>query len=287
VPEGDTVWLAGRRLAEALATRTLVHGELRHPRLSTVELAGVPVDEVVSVGKHLLTRFGDGRTLHTHFRMDGSWHLYRPGEVWRGPRHQVRAVLEVVDRVAVGFRLHDMALVPTAQEHRLVGHLGPDLLGADWGPGQEAEATRRLAATPERELGLALLDQTVMAGVGNLYKTEVCFLLGVSPWSPVSAVDPAAAVALSRRLLLRNAEHPEQSTTGELARGAQHWVFERTGRACARCGDVVRRATQGTGAGRAGAERIAYWCPTCQPGPHPAVDTGGRRPQQPTPQRRR
>jgi endonuclease-8 len=132
VPEGDTVWLAGRRLADALATRTLVHGELRHPRLSTVELAGVRVDEVVSVGKHLLIRFGDGRTLHTHFRMDGSWHLYRPGDVWRGPCHQVRAVLEVADRVAVGFRLHDMALVPTAQEHRLVGHLGPDLLGADW-----------------------------------------------------------------------------------------------------------------------------------------------------------
>jgi endonuclease-8 len=204
----------------------------------------------------------------------------------------VRAVLEVADRVAVGFRLHDMAVLPTSQEHQWVGRLGPDLLGPDWGPAQEAEAVRRLAAQPDRELGLALLDQTVMAGVGNLYKTEVCFLLGVSPWSPVSAVDPAAAVALSRRLLLRNAERPQQSTTGELARGAQHWVFERAGRACARCGDVVRRATQGgttQGQGAAGAsgERIAYWCPTCQPGPHPVIDRGARRPQQPTPQRRR
>lgn len=283
MPEGDTVWLAGRRLATALAGRTLVSGELRHPRLATVELAGVTVDDVVSVGKHLLTRFGDGRTLHTHLRMDGAWHLYRPGRAWRGPGHQVRAVLTVPDRVAVGFRLHDMALVPTAQEHRLVGHLGPDLLGPGWGPEQEAEAARRLAAQPDRELGPALLDQTVMAGVGNLYKTEVCFLLGVSPWSPVATVDPASAVRLSHDLLARNAEHPEQSTTGETARRAQHWVFERTGRECLRCGDVVRRATQGRGT----QQRVSYWCPGCQPGPHPDFDSRPRRPQQRTPQRPR
>lgn len=260
MPEGDTVWLAGQRMAGALAGRTLVRGELRHPRLSTVDLAGVQISDVASVGKHLLIRLSDGRSLHTHFRMDGSWHLYRPGRAWRGPEHQVRAILAVPDRVAVGFRLHDMALVPTAEEHRLTDHLGPDLLGPGWGPEQEAEAVRRLAAQPDRELGLALLDQTVMAGVGNLYKTEVCFLLGVSPWSPVSAVNPAVAVALCRKLLLRNAERPEQSTTGDLRRGAQHWIYERTGRACRRCGGVVRSAKQG----RDLAERTAYWCPTCQ-----------------------
>jgi endonuclease VIII len=274
VPEGDTVWLAGHRLAAALAGQTLVRGELRHPRWAAVDLAGVPVTGVVSVGKHLLTRLGDGRSLHTHFRMDGAWHLYRPGRRWPGPAHQVRAVLAVPDRVAVGYRLHDMALVPTAEEHRLIGHLGPDLLGPNWGPEQAAEAARRLAAEPDRELGPALLDQTVLAGVGNLYQTEVCFLLGVSPWSPVSGVDPAAAVALCRQLLLRNAARPEQSTTGELRRGAQHWIFGRAGRGCLRCGTVVRSAVQRSAAPGSAApehERISYWCPTCQPGPHPAA----------------
>src|ERR1051326_3510988 len=142
MPEGDTVWLAGRRMATALVGHRLLRAELRHPQLSTADLVGARVDDVASVGKHLLIRLDDKRSLHTHFRMDGAWHLYRPGRAWRGPEHQVRAVLAVPDRVAVGFRLHDMALVPTGQEHRLVGHLGPDLLGPGWGPELEAEAVR-------------------------------------------------------------------------------------------------------------------------------------------------
>ncbi|GAA2782336.1 Fpg/Nei family DNA glycosylase [Saccharopolyspora taberi] len=204
-------------------------------------------------GKHLLLRLDDDRTLHSHLRMDGAWHLYAPGERWRRPGHQARAILSTAQRTAVGFNLHDLHLVRTADEHRLVGHLGPDVLGPDWDP---AEAVRRLTADPDREIGLALLDQTVLAGVGNIYKTEVCFLLGRTPWSPVSEVDAAEAVRLSHELLLRNAWHPEQSTTGR--RGARHWVYGR--RTCLRCGGPVRRGTQGT------EERVAYFCPNCQRG---------------------
>lgn len=265
MPEGDTVHLAARRLDAALSGHRLLRGELRHPRLSTHDLAGLAVCGVASVGKHLLTRFDDATSLHTHLRMDGAWHLYEPGHRWRGPGHEVRAVLAVAHRVAIGFRLHDMALLPTGQEHRFIGHLGPDLLGDDWGTAAEAEAVRRLASQPDRELGVTLLDQTVLAGIGNLYKSEVCFLLGVSPWIPVGRADAAAAVTLARRLLARNAGRPEQSTTGDLGRHAQHWVYRRAGRACRRCGDIVRSATQGSEP----AERTAYFCPTCQPGPHP------------------
>lgn len=265
MPEGDTVHLAARRLDAALTAHRLVRGELRHPRLSTHDLAGLAVRGVASVGKHLLTRFDDGTSLHSHLRMDGAWHLYEPGRRWRGPGHQVRAVLAVPDQVAVGFRLHDMALVPTEQEHRLVGHLGPDLLADDWGAVIEAEAVRRLAAQPDREIGLALLDQTVLAGIGNLYKSEVCFLLGISPWSPVGRVDAAGAVTLARQLLVRNAGRPEQSTTGDLARHAQHWVYRRAGLTCRRCGDIVQSAIQGSDL----LERTAYCCPTCQPGARP------------------
>jgi endonuclease-8 len=263
------VYLAGKRLRAALAGRELVRGELRHPRLVQHDLAGRTVLDVVSVGKHLLTRFDDGRTLHTHFRMDGSWHLYRPGMSWQRPAHEARAVLETDERVAVGFALHDMDLVPTDQEDRLVGHLGPDLLDPDWSDAHAAEALRRFTARGASELGLVLLEQRAMAGVGNLYKAEVCFLLGLSPWTLARHVpDPARAISLSRELLLRNADRPEQSTTGELGRGRQHWVFERSGQRCRRCGTRIRTAEQGDGV----YARIAYWCPRCQPGPSPAPE---------------
>ncbi|RRO16102.1 Fpg/Nei family DNA glycosylase [Saccharopolyspora rhizosphaerae] len=258
MPEGDTVFFTCHRLNEALAGKELVRGELRHPRLSTMDLAGRVVSEVRPVGKHLLIRFEHGRTLHHHLRMDGSWHLYRPGGRWRRPGHQARAVLATAEQVAVGFSLHDMRWIPTDRESALVGHLGPDLLAPDWGPEHVAEALRRLTADPDREIGEALLDQRIMAGVGNLYKTEVCFLLGRTPWTPVAQIDAEKAVRLSHELLLRNAWRPEQATTKSLRHGDEHWVFHR--RTCLRCGTTVRRSRQG----KPPEDRITYHCPRCQ-----------------------
>jgi endonuclease-8 len=274
VPEGDTVYLAGKRMRAALSGGLLVRGELRHPRLIGHDLAGRTVLDVASVGKHLFTRFDDGRSLHSHFKMDGSWHLYRPGMTWRRPVHEARAVLATEERVAVGFALHDLELLPTEEESRLVGHLGPDLLDPAWSDEHAAEALRRFTARGASEVGLVLLEQRVMAGVGNLYKTEICFLRGISPWTLTRDVpDPAGVIALSRELLLRNADRPEQSTTGDMGRN-QHWVFERGGQRCRRCGTRVRIAEQGEGV----YARPAYWCPVCQPGPSPApVRRGPRR----------
>jgi len=220
----------------ALSGKRVIRGELRHPRLAEHDLSGLTLLGVHSIGKHLFIRFDDGRSLHTHFRMDGSWHIYRPGQRWRRPGHQARAVLTMPERVAVSFLLHDMALVATRDEHQLVGHLGPDLLKPNWDEDDAAIAAQRLREHPRMELGLALLDQRIMAGVGNLYKTEMCFLLGVPPWVPVREIDPDAVVVLARQLLLTNADRPERSTTGELARGRQHWVYERGGKPCRRCG---------------------------------------------------
>ncbi len=265
MPEGDTVYLAAKRMAAALSGKRLTRGELRHPRLVEHDLSGRTVLGVHSVGKHMFTRFDDGRSLHTHFQMDGSWHLYRPGQRWRRPSHQARAVLTTQERLAVGFLLHDMALLATPDEHRLVSHLGPDLLKADWDENDATIAAQRLVGHPDVELGLALLDQRIMAGIGNLYKTEMCFLLRVPPWVPVREIDPATVVALARRLLLMNAERIEQSTTGELAREKQHWVYERGGKPCRRCGERIIRAVQGD----AIYARNTYYCPRCQPGPHP------------------
>lgn len=263
MPEGDTVWNTARVLHRALAGDRLTASDFRVPELATTDLTGSTVLESASRGKHLLLRLrhADGErrlTLHSHLRMDGAWRAYAPGERWAArPAHLIRVVLRSADAVAVGYHLHELALMPTADEAELVGHLGPDLLGADW---DAAEATRRLAADPDRSIAEALLDQRNLAGVGNLYKCEVLFLRGISPWTPVRDVpDLAGMVELSRRLLTANRGRWTQSTTGSLRRGETSYVYGRRAQPCRRCGTAIHKQEQG--------ERITYWCPHCQPDP--------------------
>jgi endonuclease VIII len=217
------------------------------------------VREVVPRGKHLLIRLTDDRTLRTHFRMDGSWHIYRPGTTWRGgPAYDIRVVLATDEWDCVGYRLHDVELVPTADEDRLVGHLGPDVLGPDW---DLDEALRRLRARPDEQVGVAILDQRNLAGIGNLYKVETLFLCGVHPWARVADVENLKAVVTrARTLMLANRHHPEQSTTGISRRGQDHWVAGRKGRPCRRCGTAILLGEQGPPT----QERVTWWCPTCQ-----------------------
>lgn len=264
MPEGDTVYRTARLLTEALGGATLRRADLRHPRLSTVDLAGRVVNEVGSVGKHLFVRFSGDLSLHNHLGMDGSWRLYdpsRPAPVG----HRTRVLLETAGTLALGQNLVELALVRTGEESRLVGHLGPDLLDPNWSAEHAATAAERLAREPDRELGVALLDQTVLAGVGNVYKSEICFMLGVSPWTPVSEVDAAEAVTLARKLLLHNAMRGIRNTTGDPRRGRELWVYGRQRTGCLRCGGRVVVANQGA----SGRERVTYFCRTCQPGPHP------------------
>ncbi len=258
MPEGDTVWLAAQRLRDALAGQPLTGSDLRVPALATVDLTGATIDDVVPRGKHLLFRLDDRRTLHTHFRMDGSWHLYRPGAEWRGgPSHVIRAVLTTAEWTAVGYRLPVVDLLPTADEHTVVGHLGPDVLGPDW---DAHEALHRLAADPSVEIGQALLDQRNLAGIGLIYQSETLFVCGVNPFTPVGSVaDLGAVVSTAHRQMTHNAPRPSQATTGDDRR--PHFVYGRAGRPCLRCGTRVRKAKQGTPP-RA---RDAYWCPVCQP----------------------
>lgn len=260
MPEGDTVWLTAHRLNRALAGRPLTVADLRVPALATVDLVGRQVSEVLARGKHLLVRFDGGLTLHSHLRMDGSWYLNRAGERPRGhPDHMIRAQLGNIDWLATGYRVHDLELVATAQESQLVGHLGPDLLGPDW---DLAEAVRRVNANPEQSIADALLDQRNLAGIGNLYKSEVLFIERVNPHRLVADIeDVASIINTAHRLLNLNRDRPEQATTGMLGRGQQHWVYERGGRPCLRCGTAIKRELQG----EPGRERSTYWCPSCQP----------------------
>lgn len=260
MPEGDTVWRTAHELHGALAGALLTRSDLRVPKLATKDLTGRRVLDVTPRGKHLLARFEGGLTLHSHLGMDGSWRVHAPRDRWRGgPAHQVRAVLGTAEHTAVGFRLPLLELLRTAEESGAVGHLGPDLLGPDWDPDT---ALRRLLADPARPLGEALLDQRNLAGIGNVYRSELCFLARVPPETPIGELPaPERLVALAQRLLAANKTRLERSTTGDRRRGRALWVYGREHRPCLRCGTAVRSAELGP----PGELRVAYWCPRCQP----------------------
>lgn len=277
MPEGDTVWNAARVLNRALAGGRLTAAHFRVPQLATVDLTGAVVLAVASRGKHLLLRLraDDGRamSLHSHLGMEGAWRVYPPGERWAArPAHPIRVVLRTADAVAVGYHLQDVALIRTEDEDRFVGHLGPDLLGADWDPN---EAVRRLAAHPTVPIGDALIDQRNLTGIGNIYKCETLFLRGVWPWTPVRDVpELPRLVEVARQLLVANRGRRVRSITGSTRRTETTYVYGRHAEPCRRCGTAIRRhpgddrddpEDSGDRAGRDGRSRVTYWCPVCQP----------------------
>ncbi len=274
MPEGDTLfrtaaglrpYLLGRAVRAARATGGAQVGRV----------VGATVTSVDTIGKNLLLRFSNGLEVRTHLRMNGTWHRYRPGERWRRPAARAVLVLEVDGAVAVCFDAPVVELFETRAEalHPALAPLGPDLLGE---PFDEAEALRRLRdpSRAEATIGEALLDQRVMAGVGNVYRAEILFIGRVDPFATVASLDDAALgrlIATARRLLLANAGRgrgPERTTTGGAreAGGASLWVYGRAGRPCRRCRTPVRAARLGRDL-----PRTVWWCPSCQGPPGDAV----------------
>ncbi|MGN8026751.1 DNA-formamidopyrimidine glycosylase family protein [Microbacterium sp. 22242] len=256
MPEGDTVYQVAHRLDRALRGGTVVRFDLRVPGLATADLTGSVVHEVLPRGKHILMRIGDW-TFRSHLRMDGAWHVYVPGERWRVPGFQSRAVIATERVVAVGFDVSMLALAPTTEESLLVGHLGPDPLGDDW---DLAEATRRVSADP-RAIHVALLDQTNVAGFGNEYAAELLFLRGVLPTTPARFVDVEPLLALGARTIRANRDRPDRTFTGVALRGRTTWVYGRAHRACRRCGAHILTGEIGADPT---AQRQTFWCPRCQ-----------------------
>jgi endonuclease-8 len=267
VPEGDTLHRLATRLRPALLGKTVL--ELRLPRteLGTVDrLVGRTVTSVESKGKNLLIGFDDGSALHTHLRMTGIWHLYPEGAPWRRGPTWVVAVLRVPGFTAVCFRAPVVRLLrPGAVEHdpRLRA-LGPDLLDAEV---DVEEAVRRLRARDALPLGVAVMDQQALAGIGNVYKSEILFLRRLDPFAPVAVYgddELRAVVELGVELLRKNvrdtASHAIRTTRigGLPGQGAVH-VYGRSGRHCFVCGATIRMARQGA------QRRSTYYCPFCQP----------------------
>ncbi len=270
MPEGDSVYLVARRLDRGLKGRRLARSDLRSPKVATVDLAGRTVVENDTHGKHLLTRLSGHLTLHTHMRMQGSWSVVSAGkQLPPALMKDVRVLLQAISGpTAYGLLLPVVDVVHTSREHELVGHLGPDPLREDWSAN---EAIRLLEKDPARPVAAALLDQRLLAGLGNLWVNELCFLRGHSPWTPVGEVDIPPMVRLAARALRRSARTPGayQVTTGNTRRGQQHWVAGRAGQPCLRCGTPVRVVAE---VPNDPDRRRTWWCPSCQPGPEPGPE---------------
>jgi endonuclease-8 len=275
MPEGDTIFRAARTLHRALAGSLVTRFESVYPQLTRVDddtpLAGRTIERVESQGKHLLMRFSGDLVLRTHMRMSGSWHIYRPNERWQRPPREMRVLVATEPFVAVGFNIPvaEFETTHTLQRDDALGSLGPDLLSPQF---DEAEALARMRRHPAEEIGPVLLNQRVVAGIGNVFKSETLFLCGVHPFTLVGTLSDDQLTTLlrtGRRLLGANVL--PTSTEGivtyfglrRTARDAEHhdrlWVYGRGNKPCRRCDTPIAARKQGLDA------RITYWCPQCQP----------------------
>jgi endonuclease-8 len=270
MPEGDTLFRTAAGLRPYLVGRTVTaaHASGPGPIPQVRRLIGREITAVDSVGKNLLIRFDGGLELRTHLRMTGSWHRYRPGERWRRPPARARLVLEVPGTVAVCFDAPVVELLEQRAEslHPALAALGPDLLSPDF---DATEAIRRLRdpSRARRPIAEALIDQRALAGIGNVYKSEVLFIERVSPFAAVETLDDATLerlVATGERLLRANVTATGRAervtTTGDRGVPGPLYVYGRAGRPCHRCRTLIQRVRQGDAL-----PRLTYWCPNCQP----------------------
>ncbi|HEY8819394.1 MAG TPA: DNA-formamidopyrimidine glycosylase family protein [Candidatus Limnocylindrales bacterium] len=277
MPEGDTLFRTAAGLRPYLVGRTVIAARTGGPGAvpQVGRVIGHEITAIEALGKNLLIRFDNGLELRTHLRMNGSWHRYRPGERWRRPAGRARLVLEVPGAVAVCFDAPVVELLEQRAEtrHPSLGRLGPDLLGGEF---DADEALRRLRdpARAGTAIAEALLDQRALAGIGNVYKSELLWIERVSPFAPVAELDDAVVrrlVASARRLLLANVaggRGPERVTTaGDRGAPGPLYVYRRTGRRCRRCRTAIVSAQQGKEI-----PRTTYWCPSCQAEPAEASD---------------
>jgi endonuclease-8 len=271
MPEGDTLARIAIALRPYLAGRVVTGARARLPGPQVSRIVGQKIDAVDAAGKNLLIKFDGGLELRTHLGLHGSWHRYRPGETWRRPPSRAALVLEVPGAIAVCFDAPVVELFERRAEvvHPTISMLGPDLLDASY---DQAEAVRRLRdpARAGTAIGEAILDQRAVAGVGNVYKSEILFMERVDPFAPVSSIDDETlerVLSTAREQLQANARSDApagRSTTVDTKTGkrlapSRLWVYDRAGRPCHRCGTLIQAGPQGTEL-----PRTTYWCPSCQ-----------------------
>jgi endonuclease-8 len=267
MPEGDTIFRAAATLNRALSGQVVTKFETQLANLARIDydtpLAGRTVQSVDAQGKWLSIHFSGDLILLTHMLMSGSWHIYRPGEAWQRGRHQMRVAIYTASFVAVAFQvpIAEFHTADTLRRHRSVAKLGPDVLALEF---DEAEAAARLQTRPDLEVGVSLLTQSLVAGMGNVYKSEVCFASSVNPFRKVASLTPEELRALlsnARKFMLDNVGGAPgmRQTTRRLDPSERLFVYKRAGEPCRRCGTAILSHKQGLDA------RVTFWCPRCQP----------------------
>lgn len=260
MPEGDTIFRTASRLRAVLEGRRLAGAESRHPRLRAASLAGSTVAAVEPRGKHLLIHFQDGRVLHSHMGMTGSWHVYAAGQAWAKPASRAAIVLRVQDAACVCFSPKTIEMLSPAElrRHGQLNHLGPDILCEDV---EEGEILRRFRLHDAAPIGEALMNQTLVCGIGNIYKSETLFVCRINPFVRVGQISDGELrqLLLSARDLMRRNLLGYPRRTRRAPDGRPVWVYGRRGEACLVCGEQIRMRRQGD------LGRSTYWCPACQP----------------------
>jgi endonuclease-8 len=269
MPEGDTIFRAAQTLHRALAGRPIVRFESVLPALTRVDtdhpIAGRRMESVSSRGKHLLMHLSGGLVLHTHMRMNGAWHVYRPGERWQRPAREMRIVLVTAERVAVGFNIPiaEFVTATALSRHPQLARLGPDLADPAFDP---AVARARIQTHGAEPIADVLLNQRVLSGIGNVLKSEILFVAGVHPFARANELSGdrlGQILDAARQLMAMNMKpHPSpgrgRRTTGSMDPARQLWVYGRGGKPCRRCGSPIESRATGVDA------RLTYWCPRCQ-----------------------
>jgi endonuclease VIII len=275
MPEGDTIFRAARTLHRALAGEVVTGFESVLPKLERVEVdAGVTgrhVEKVEANGKWTLMHFSGDLILLTHMLMSGSWHIYRPGERWRRRRLDMRVIIRTAKIEAVGFSLPiaEFHTADSLRRRRVFNQIGPSVLAPEF---DDAEIVRRLRSRAELAVGEALLSQSLLAGIGNVFKSEICFACGVHPFRTVgslSILEITSMVSTARKFLLANVADTSgekivtytgiRRTTGRSDSEENLWVYGRRGEPCRRCGAAIESRKQGLDA------RVSFWCLQCQP----------------------
>ncbi len=285
MPEGDTIFRTARTLSRALVGKPVIRFHSEYAQLTSANdehpFSGQIITKIEARGKYLLIHFASPkadpqsdsgeRILATHMLMSGSWHIYRPGEPWQDSRANMRILIETADFVAIGFRI-PVARLHTPQtlaRDKKIPKTERDVLSEDFDAKAAAEHLKKHG---REELGNALVRQDVLAGVGNVFKSEICFLVGLSPFMKVETLTDTQIkklVATAQKLLAANIledsgdlvvtfSGKQRRTTHNAAPGESLWVYGRKGEPCRRCGTPIQRALQQPNA------RSTYWCPTCQ-----------------------
>lgn len=274
MPEGDTIFRAARTLNRALAGHTVTRFETVLPHLQRVHddtpITGRTIEEVSATGKWMTIRFSGGLVLLTHMLMSGSWHIYRPGEKWQRSRYDMRIVIGTASFDAVAFKvpIAEFHTAASLARHPMFGKLGPDVLAAEF---DEQQAIANLRSQPNAEIAEALLNQQAIAGLGNVYKSEVCFACHINPFRKVSTLSDGelhCLLATARKFMLSNVSDTSgaaivtysglRRTTRRANPAERLWVYGRGGQPCRRCGTSLESRKQGPSA------RVTFWCPKCQ-----------------------